>query len=76
MRTNSQKKRTGIFNKCKRSIKRRLKKKHYKAQPKPIMTGRNIHYELSDKTRAMSYGGIGAIHKMVQQIGLDKEIDQ
>ena len=38
------------------------------------MTGRNIHYEMSDKTKAMSYGGIGAIHKMVTQIGLDKEI--
>ena len=39
------------------------------------MTGRNIHYEMGDKTQAMSYGGIGAIHKMVTQVGLDKEID-
>jgi hypothetical protein len=39
------------------------------------MTGNNIHYELSDKTRAMSYGGVGAIHKMVKQIGLDQELD-
>ena len=41
-----------------------------------MMTGQNIQYELGDKARAMSYGGIGAIHKMVKQIGLDKEIDQ
>ena len=75
MKGNAQKKRTGIFNKRKDSVKRRLKKKRYKNQPKPIMTGQNIHYELSDKTRAMSYGGMGAIHKMVKQIGLDKEID-
>jgi hypothetical protein len=39
------------------------------------MEGRNIHYEMGDKTQAMSYGGIGAIHKMVTQVGLDKEID-
>ncbi len=52
-----------------------MKKKRYKNQTKPIMTGKNIHYELSDKTRAMSYGGLGAIHKMVKQIGLDQEID-
>ena len=72
---NSQQKRTQIFKKFKKSIKRRLKKKRYKNQVKPIMTGKNIHYELSDKTRAMSYGGLGAIHKMVKQIGLDQELD-
>ena len=75
MRKNSQQKRTQVFKKYKRSIKRRLKKKRYKNQPKPIMTGKNIHYELSDKTQAMNYGGLGAIHKMVKQIGLDQEID-
>ena len=76
VKNNSQEKRAGIFKKCKNSVRRRLKKKHYKDQPKPIMTGQNIHYEMGDKTRAMSYGGIGAIHKMVKQIGLDQEIDK
>lgn len=75
MRGNNLKKRSQIIRKCKNSIKKRLKKKSYKDQPKPIMAGTNIHYEMGDKTRAMSYGGIGAIHKMVKQIGLDKEID-
>jgi hypothetical protein len=75
MRKSNLKKRTQLVRKCKNSIKKRLKKKQYKDQPKPIMTGQNIHYEMGDKTRAMSYGGIGAIHKMVKQIGLDKEID-
>lgn len=75
MRSNSQKKRTQVFKKWKNKIKRRLKKKQYKDQPKPIMTGRNIHYEMSDKTRAMSYGGVGGIHKMVTKIGLVEEID-
>ena len=76
MRTNSQKKRTQIFRKLKNKIKRRLKKKQYQDQPKPIMTAQNIHYEIGEKTRAMSYGGLGAIHDMVKRIGLDKEIDE
>ena len=75
MRNNNLRKRSQIVRKCKNSIKRRLKKKSYKNQPKPIMTGQNIHYEMGDKTRAMNYGGIGTIHKMVKQIGLDTEID-
>jgi len=74
MRTNSQKKRTQIFRKLKNKIKRRLKKKQYQDQPMPIMTAQNIHYEIGEKTRAMSYGGLGAIHDMVKRIGLDKEM--
>jgi len=75
MKKTSTKKRTKIFIKRKRSIRKRLEKKRYQNQPKPIMTGQNIHYEMGDKTQAMNCGGIGAIHKMVKQIGLDKEID-
>jgi len=71
----SQEKRTRVFEKCKNAIKRRLEKKQFEDQPKPIMTGQNIDYEMGEKTRAMNYGGIGAIHKMVKQIGLDQEID-
>ncbi len=39
------------------------------------MTAKNIHYEMGDKCRAMSYGGVGAIHKMVSKIGLINDID-
>jgi len=73
--TTSEEKRTEVFEKRKASIEHRLEKKQYEDQPSPIMTGQNIHYEMGDKTRAMSYGGIGAIHKMVKQIGLDQEIN-
>jgi hypothetical protein len=71
----NQEKRAGVLDKCKNAIDRRLEPKQFQDQPKPIMRGQNIHYEMGDKTRAMSYGGIGAIHKMVKQIGLDQEID-
>ena len=40
-----------------------------------MMNGSNIHYEVSEKTQALSYGGIGAIHQMVQKIGLVDELN-
>lgn len=40
------------------------------------MTGSNIHYEMSDRARGMDCGGIGAIHKLVTSLGLDREIDE
>lgn len=40
------------------------------------MTASNIHYEMSEKTRAVNCGGIGAIHTMVNKIGLASEIDK
>lgn len=39
------------------------------------MKGSNIHYEMSEKTQAISCGGIGAFHQMVQKIGLVEEIN-
>jgi hypothetical protein len=72
---NNRKNRSRILRKFKVSIKKRLQKKGYTDQPSPIMTAKNIHYEISDKTRAMSYGGIGAIHAMVKTLELDKAIN-
>jgi hypothetical protein len=40
-----------------------------------MMRGSNIHYELSGRTRATGYGGLGAVHLMVQRLGLVEEID-
>ena len=42
----------------------------------PMMTASNIHYELSDRTRAISPGGIGAIHLMARKIGLIGDLDE
>jgi hypothetical protein len=41
-----------------------------------MMGGSNVHYELSGKTRATGYGGMGAVHLMVQRLGLAEEIDR
>lgn len=40
------------------------------------MRGSNIQYEMAERTQAQGCGGIGAIHLMVQRLGLVKKIDQ
>ncbi len=39
------------------------------------MTARNIHYEMAEKSRGVNCAGLGAIHLMVNKIGLREEID-
>jgi hypothetical protein len=36
----------------------------------------NIHYEMAERTAAMNCGGIGAMHLMVQRLGLVEDIDR
>jgi hypothetical protein len=59
-----------------RSIRKRLKRKNYAEQTEPIMKSVNIEYQVAERTRAIAYGGIGAIHTMVCKLGLDKEINE
>jgi len=65
-----------VLRNRKRRIDRRLAPRHWEDQPQPMMRGSNIHYELSDKIGATGYGGMGAMHVMVQGLGLVEEIDQ
>ncbi|HEY5811897.1 MAG TPA: IS1380 family transposase [Terrimicrobiaceae bacterium] len=65
-----------ILRNRKRRIQRRLDpKRHWSDQAEPIMRVSNIHYEMAEKTRAVNCGGIGAIHLMVNKLGLRQEID-
>ena len=41
----------------------------------PVLSATNIRYELADKTKAIAHGGIGAIHRVVNKVGLAKRID-
>src|SRR5208282_2007440 len=65
-----------ILRNRKRRIDRRLALRHWADQEHPMMGGSNIHYELSQKTRASGYGGMGAVHLMVQRLGLVEQINQ
>lgn len=58
-----------------RRIKKRLDKTKMGAHC-PVISASNIHYEIADRTRAISAGGLGAIHQMVKRLGLDKLINQ
>ena len=41
----------------------------------PVLGRANIHYELSARTRATVHGGIGAVAKLIDEVGLAGEID-
>jgi Transposase DDE domain group 1 len=60
----------------KRRIRRRLDKTNLRGCSKPIMTARNIHYEIGDRSRGICVGGLGALHTMVHKIGLIDAIDR
>ncbi len=63
-----------ILRNRKRRIQRRLAVRHWPDQPQPMISARNIHYELSGKVAATNYGGLGAMHTVVQGLGLVEEI--
>jgi hypothetical protein len=64
------------LNRRKRKILRRLENKPGIERPKPMMAASNIHYELTDRTRAIAPGGIGAIHLLAQRTGLVRDLDE
>jgi hypothetical protein len=60
----------------KRRIQRRLDKTDLRGCDQPMMTARNLHYEIGDRSRGMSVGGLGAIHTLVRQLGLIDALDR
>jgi hypothetical protein len=64
------------LNRRKRRILRRIENRPGVERSTPMMTASNIHYELSDRTRAIAPGGIGAIHLMAGKIGLIDDLDE
>jgi len=69
------KKDSRILAKRKRKIARRLKRKQWKNQPKPMFSASIIHYEMDGRHKGISSGGIGAIHLMNKKLGFVKEMD-
>lgn len=59
----------------KRRIQRRLEKTIRHSCHRPVFTARDIHYEIADRTRGLSSGGIGALHALARQVGLIDAID-
>jgi len=59
----------------KRKIERRLEAALKQDCESPVFTASNICYELSGRNRAITHGGIGAIHLLAQKVGLVRLID-
>jgi len=62
------------------SQKSKIEKRLYEAnRPNfggPTLSATNIGYEIAERTQAINHGGIGAIHMMVNKLGLAKAIDR
>lgn len=65
-----------ILRNRKSRIARRLAPKAWADQLRPMLKASNIHYEMAERVQAVSCGGIGAMHLMVQRLGLSADINQ
>jgi len=69
-----------ISRQVRRNFKRRIQKRL--AGPilvprlDPMLTARNIHYEIADRTRGLSCGGIGVVHQIARTVGLIDALDR
>lgn len=59
----------------KRRIERRLRPRPWTAQARPMYGARTIRYEHSDRMGGLTCGGIGAMHRLAQHVGLVEAID-
>jgi len=59
----------------KQRIARRLERIDRRASARPELAATNIHYEIANRARAITTGGIGAVHLLVKRLGLDRAID-
>lgn len=63
------------LRRSKQRIEHRLRDRVWSPQDKPILSARNIHYELSARDCAIAAGGIGAMQQLAQKLGLAGAID-
>jgi hypothetical protein len=70
------KKNSKILEKRKRNIEKRLRRKGWEGQAKPMFSAKNIHYEVSEKAGGIGVGGIGAFHVLATRMGLQKCVDE
>ena len=60
----------------KRRILRRLERKRLGNCSRPVMTAGNVVYEIAERAKGTTCGGIAAIHQMVRELGLPAAIDE
>jgi hypothetical protein len=67
---------TRILKKRKQNLSKRLERKQWPEQPRPLLRAQNIHYEMADRVRAIECGGIGAFHALTINSGLVDAINE
>jgi hypothetical protein len=60
----------------KKKIEKRLERRNWEAQHRPMLGGSNIHYEVDGRKKGIAQGGIGVIHQLAKKTGLTKAIDR
>jgi len=65
-----------ILQKRKRQVKRRLARRTWREQSRPMLRARNIQYEMAERVRAIDCGGIGGFHLLARQSGLIQGLDR
>jgi hypothetical protein len=65
-----------ILFRDKQNLDTRLVRKQFEDQPNTMFQDANIQYQVADRTRAIGCGGIGATHKLVCKLELDKAINK
>ena len=65
-----------ILRNRKNRIQQRLAPTNWEEQGRPMFKASNIHYEVAQRVQGVNCGGIGAMHLMVQGLGLVEDIDR
>jgi hypothetical protein len=64
-----------ILQKRKAKLTKRLERRQWSEQSRPMLRARNIHYEMAERMQAIDCGGIGAFHVLARNTGLIQAID-
>jgi hypothetical protein len=64
------------LNQRKKKIERRLERRNWEDQPRPMFQGSNIHYQVDGRNMGIAQGGIGVLHRLAKKVGLIKALDQ
>ena len=65
-----------ILKKRKQRLNKRLERRQWSKQSKPMFRAQNIHYEMAERVRAIDSGGIGAFHVLAKNSGLIEVINK
>ena len=65
-----------ILRKRKQKLRKRLERRQWPAQSRPMFRAQNIRYEMADRVRAVDCGALGAFHLLARNTGLIRAMDE